>query len=215
MALKTVFFDFETIANPKMLEFLPPVEAKSGLKDPAKIEADIKEKKQKQLEKMGLDKTQCLICCASFLDFESGNVWSHMLNPQTLDETEILANIQESLHPFERFVGFNTREFDIPILTFRCMVSQVPMLVQIDQRKYVVGNHVDIRALLTNWEKYESGSMDYFCKIILGESKAGGMDGAMVQHFWDCAMYDEIKAYNQAEVRKLSELYRKIVGYYI
>lgn len=215
MGLKTVFFDFETIANPAMVELLPPVEAKGGLKDPVKIEADIKEKKQKQLEKMGLDKTQCLICCASFMDFESGSVWSHVLNPKTLDEVEILTAIQESLYPFERFVGFNTREFDVPVLMFRCMVNMVSMLVQIDQRKYVAGNHVDIRALLTNWEKYESGSLDYFCKVILGESKAGGMDGAMVQHLWDCEMYDDIKTYNQAEVKKLFELYQRIIGYYV
>ena len=70
--MKTLIMDIETIADPSVIPFLPPVEAKGGLKDPVKIAADIEEKKQKQIETLGLDKTTCLICCVTTLDVDAG-----------------------------------------------------------------------------------------------------------------------------------------------
>ena len=42
--LKTVAFDLETIANPAMIDHLPPIEPNPRLKDPEKIRDDIAEK---------------------------------------------------------------------------------------------------------------------------------------------------------------------------
>ena len=83
--MKTLIMDIETIADPSVIPFLPPVEAKGGLKDPVKIAADIEEKKQKQIETLGLDKTTCLICCVTTLDVDEGEPQSIMLDPDTLD----------------------------------------------------------------------------------------------------------------------------------
>ena len=212
--MRSLVLDLETIANVKMISFLPPVSIDSRLKDPVKIEAQKAEKEVQQIEKMGLDKTTALICCITTLDIEKDEIKSVELNPETLDEKELLEEFWEIVHPFDRYVTFNGIPFDVPMLTFRSMVNQVQPSVKISIQKYRITNHMDLRALLNDWDMRASGTLDFYSRIILGESKADDMDGSFVQSMWDVGCYDEILGYNQAECRSLKRIYEKMVGYY-
>src|SRR6056297_1247067 len=81
---KIVAFDLETIADKAMIPFLPEVKAKSNLKDPVKITADLDEKKKKQLQDMGISPMTNLICCAGWADNnnETGSIVLGKEEPQ-------------------------------------------------------------------------------------------------------------------------------------
>jgi predicted PolB exonuclease-like 3'-5' exonuclease len=211
--MKAVAFDLETIANPAMIAHLPPIEPNPRLKDPEKIKADIEEKKLKQLEEMGADKFFNLVCCASFKDMETGEVTSYVLD-ESMDERPLIEKIWKHLWQYKRFITFNGMEFDVPILIAHAAIHEVAITVEISTRKYVKDNHIDIRMILANWDKYARGTFDFFCRLFLMEGKPSDIDGSMVQHYWDCGLISKIKAYCEDDVDKLSRLYNRLKGYY-
>jgi predicted PolB exonuclease-like 3'-5' exonuclease len=216
-SLKTVVFDLETIPNPAMIPLLPEPEPAKNLKDPEKIKADIEEKRIKQVEEMALNPHTNLICCASFYDMANANIASHLIDPNTLDEKALLEAIWAELHRYDRFVTFNGNAFDVPCLKFHSMLRQVPMSCHISTVRYRIENHIDVRAVLGNWDTYAKGNLDWYCRLILGEefAKTDGMDGAKVQHLWDCGCYEEIREYCNNDVRILAHLYSRMAGYYL
>ena len=211
--MKIVAFDLETIANPARYDSLPPVEPSSKLKDPEKIKADIEEKKLIQIESMGADKWLNMICVASFRDLESEKTVSVVLDKE-MDEKSLLEQIWRILWPYDRFITFNGIEFDVPILQAHSCLHRVPVSKDISTRKYYVENHVDLRMILTGWDKYGKGTFDFFCKIFLGKGKPEHIDGSYVQHYWDCGMIDEIVAYCEDDVKNLDLLYKRVRGYF-
>lgn len=214
--IKTVVLDLETVPNLAMVALLPPVEAKGTLKDPEKIAADIEEKQLKQLEDMALSPFTNLICCACFCDADTDEVTSFMLDPTTLDEKPLLENIWEHLHQYDRFCTFNGNAFDIPVLRFHSMVNRVQPSVNISTAKYRIDNHIDVRAILGDYQQFAKGNLDWYCRIILSadNGKTDGINGATVQHLWDCGCYAEIQEYCENDVRILAQLYRRMEGYY-
>jgi len=213
--MKSMLFDLETIANPAALALLPPVEAKKTLKDPVKIEADIKEKEEKRLGELGLDKATCLICCISMMDVDEGEPWHLLLDPETLDEKALLSEFWNITHEYDRFVTFNGIPFDVPILTFRSMVSGVQPSVTISTQKYRITNHIDLRMILGDWDKYAKGTLDFYSRILGIGGKTEGLDGSFVEDMWSCGCYQEVGDYADQDVRITSELYKRMVGYYI
>lgn len=211
---KTVVFDLETIADPAAEEFLPPIVPAGNLKDPVKIKADIQEKRQKQLEMMGLDPMTNLICCASFLDLATQEKTSFLLNNE-FTEADLLKKIWVQLHGYGRFVTFNGMAFDVPVLTIHSMVRRVPMSVKISQARYRIDNHVDIRMLFTNWDARARGNQGMWCQRMGLPGKPDAIDGSAVQHYWDCGMKDEIRKYCEDDVTQLAELYRLAQGYFL
>lgn len=212
--MKTVAFDLETIANPAMIDHLPPIEPNPRLKDPQKIKDDIAEKKFKQLESMALDKLTNLICCASFRDFETGETTSFWLD-DAMDEKKLLEDVWRFLWPYKRFVSFNGRAFDIPNLLAHSCKHRVSPSVNISTRRYTSENHYDLRMILSDWDTHARGNFDFYCKYFLGEGKPEKIDGSMVQHYWDCGLIQDIVKYCEDDVEKLHRLYEWMKGYYL
>jgi len=215
--MNSCVFDLETISNPAIIPFLPEVEANKTLKNPEKIAADIEKKKADQLAEMGLNPSQLLICCGSFLDLETDEMKSFVLSPE-LDERALLMDVWEHLHDYERFVTFNGINFDVEALKFRSLINKVGPSVMISQRKYQIENHVDVRMILGQWEKFAKGDLDYYSKIILGPDEGGktkGVKGSDVQGMWNDGKYEEIREYCERDVRILGAVYQRLIGYYI
>ena len=214
--IRTLALDLESIADPSKVDLLPPVEAAKNLKDPAKIQADIAEKQQSLRDKMGLDPTTNLICSLATRDVDTGDENAWLLNQYLSNEREIIENFWELAHQYDRFVTFNGMSFDVPVIRWHSMIHQIRPSVDIKCSKYRVENHVDLRMILANGDQYSKGNQDYYCKLILGsdQGKPAGIDGSMVQQFWDAGLYDEIKKYNLDDIRKLSLLYHRLLGYY-
>lgn len=215
--MKTVVLDLETIPNPAIIPLLPEPEAKANLKDPEKIAADIEEKRMKLIEEMALNPHCNLICCCSMYDIDSGETKSIMLPADgSGTEKDLLLQVWDTFHCFDRFVTFNGNAFDIPVLRFHSMIHRVIPSVNISTAKYRIENHIDCRAILGDYSQFAKGNLDWYCKIILGadNGKTEGCNGAMVQHLWDCGCYSEIKEYCENDVRILAQLYRRMEGYY-
>lgn len=204
MKIKSVVFDLETIRDDTMIPFLPP--AKIGnLKDPKKI----KIKQDEQISKMGLNPMLNLICCAGWCDENGPN--SILIENATLaEEKELLLLFWDKLSKYDQFVTFNGRSFDIRCMLLHGITHGIRPSVKIDSWRYNRGNHIDMRLILSGDDKFAPGKLDFFCKKFLGEGKMEGIDGAMVQDYWDNGLGDDIAEYNRDEVEKMWDLFLKI-----
>lgn len=212
---KTVCFDLETIADPDTIPFLPEVSANGRLADPRKIAADIAEKEAEQVGKMGLSPWHSYIAAFGWKSLDNEGVI--LLDDATPEaESDLLINAWEVLGKFENFITFNGLHFDAPFMSAHSLRRGVTPEVRIDCQKYRVTNHLDVRAVLTGWEQYAKGNLDYWCRMLLGHSpKVDGMDGSQVQTLWDQGRKEEIGTYCLGDVRHTWELGIKVNQYYM
>lgn len=210
--LKIVAFDLETIADPAMISILPEVKAAGNLRDPAKIEADIKAKREQQIADMGLSPLMNMICCAGWCDENgpAGSISIHDATPEA--EKELLLNFWEILARYDHFVTFNGRSFDLRCLHLHGISYGIRPSVNIDKGRYnrVGSNHTDLRQILAGEDRFASGKLDFFCKKYLGDHKTEGIDGAKVQSFFDVGLTDEIAQYCEKDCELTMRLFRKI-----
>lgn len=122
--MKILTLDIETISQPpdKLAAVMPTFEAAGNLKDPAKIAANIEEKRVRWLEDAALRAEHCNIAVIGFYDGE-------VVNQLTGDERDVLLNawdvIRAALFEGVAIVGHNIRGFDIPFMVRRSMLLGV------------------------------------------------------------------------------------------
>lgn len=192
---KVISFDIETIANRALIPMLHEVKANAVLKDQSKILTDIETKKKKQVEEMGLSPLFNMICCAGWADYK-GDTGAFMLEAETPEaEKDLLIKLWEKLSGYDHFVGFNSRSFDLRCMLLHGMAYSLRPGVNIDKGKYNRGNHTDLRIVLAGEDRFAPGKLDSFAKRFLGESKTAGIDGAMVQDYWDMGLHGDIMVY--------------------
>jgi predicted PolB exonuclease-like 3'-5' exonuclease len=206
---KIVAFDIETIADQSMVGILPEVTAAGNLKDPAKIAADIEKKKQQQLLDMGLDPLTNVICCFGWCDNsgKAGNIILPTDDTGKDDEKRLLLQAWDILGQYQHFISFNGRAFDLRCLHLHGITHRVRPSILIDSGRYNRGNHTDLRLVLAGEERFAKGRLDFFCRKYLGQGKMDGIDGALVQSYWDMGMLDDIGAYCQDDAEKTMALY--------
>lgn len=192
---KVISFDIETIANRALIPMLPEVKANAVLKDQSKILTDIETKKKKQIDEMGLSPMFNMICCAGWADY-NGDTGAFMLQDETQEaEKDLLIKFWEKLSGYDHFVGFNSRAFDLRCMLLHGMAYSLRPGVNIDKGKYNRGNHTDLRLVLAGEDRFATGKLDSFAKRFLGESKTAGIDGAMIQDYWDMGLHNDIMVY--------------------
>ena len=212
MPLKTISIDLETISDESVLPLLPSVEPDSRLKDPVKIAASIEKKKEEQIAKMSLSPTTATICCFGWATADSSG---HLLLNESGTEKQLLKNIWGVLSEFDHFVTFNGINFDIPVLLMRSAIHRVGPSVNISTRKYTIQNHTDCRMVLGQWDKYASGTLDFYSRLFLGESSKQEVDGSKIQGMWDSGLYAEIAEYCESDCEKTLKIYDIISNYYL
>jgi 3'-5' exonuclease len=217
-------FDFETIANPAMIDFLPEVTPDSRLKDPDKIKADIEKKKTEQIDKMALNGNTALIVACGFAtwDEKKQTLWSDalLLTPGA-PEWEFLRGIIDALGMATKYITFNGMEYDVPVLLRRgiaCAKSFCfPLGFEISLRKYDIpprGNHYDLQQIISHNGQMPTGGFDTLCKMILGEGKPEGVDGSKVGEMWKAGKYAEIKEYARRDAYLTYKLWSQAQGIY-
>ena len=207
--LKVISLDLETIADPVCLDFLPEVTAKSNLKDPVKIEADIQAKKTKQIADMGLDPMMNLICCAGWCD--ENDMGSFSIEDATHEEEKkLLLAFWDKLSGYDLFVTFNGRPFDLRCMMLHGITHGIRPAVDIDSGRYNRGNHIDLRQILAGDGQFAKGKLDFFCKKFLGDQKTLGIDGAKVQSFFDLGLHSDIAEYCEHDSSLTYNLYKKV-----
>lgn len=203
-------FDFETIADRTMLSCLPEVKANGNLKDQAKIDADIAAKKQKQILDMGLDPMLNLICAAGWKS-KGGSGCLFIDSDGTPEgdkfaEKKLISDFWELLKDYDHFITFNGRSFDMRCLLLHGMQYGVQPSIDIDMYRYNRGNHIDMRLVLAGNEQFAKGKLDFFGKKYLGRGKKEGIDGALVQSYYDMGLFDDIKEYVEDDADLVYEL---------
>jgi predicted PolB exonuclease-like 3'-5' exonuclease len=204
---KIIGFDLETIANKALIGCLPEIKAKANLKDPEKIKADIEDKTKKQIADMGLSPLFNMICCAGWMD-HTGDAGAFLLKEESPEaEKDLLLKFLEKLSGYDHFVTFNGRAFDLRCMFLHSMKYGIRPGVNIDKGRYNKGNHTDLRLVLAGEERFATGRLDSFSKVLIGESKTEGIDGAAVQDYWDMGLHDDIAAYCVQDCKMLMSLF--------
>lgn len=214
-ATKTIVFDLETISDPSIIPHLPPIEADTRLKDPVKIQANIKMKSEKRIAELALRPTSAMICCFGYC-FDDGDPKALMLTKADREtERKLLLQAWEILSHADQFVTFNGLGFDLPVLLMRSMMNKVRPAVKIDRRRYSVENHCDIRMVLGNWDSFAKGNLDFYSRVLLGKAGKDDIDGSMVGEMFEMELFDEISEYCQDDVKVTWELYQLLTKYYL
>lgn len=206
---KVIAFDLETIADPTMMAILPEVTAAKNLKDPEKVAADIEKKKVKQIADMGLDPMMNLICCAGWCDKNGAS--SISLTEATHEaEKQLLMDFWEILKSYDHFITFNGRAFDLRCMLLHGITHGIRPAVNIDKGRYNHGNHTDLRQVLAGTDMFAKGKLDFFCRKFLGDQKTEGIDGEMVQSYFDMGLHEDIATYCEKDSSLTYELYLKV-----
>jgi DNA polymerase elongation subunit (family B) len=197
-AVKEICIDCETVPCLKALPFVP-VNGPRDRTDPA--------------EKVAFDSNYIRPCVIGMYDGE--RAWTLGLNDFP-SEAEMLAAFWAEVAPYNKFIGFNSLSFDVPLLIKRSWYHNVEPSVQISLRKYdLMSNHIDVRAVLGNWDVYARGNLDLYANLKFGECKTAGCDGSMVGQMWADGKYDEVKAYCLQDCLITWKLYQSLKGFYI
>lgn len=211
---KVTTFDLETIADKSVIPLLPPVEPDSRLKDPIKIKASIEKKEADRISKLGLDPTTARICCFGWYDEnESHHIMLEDETPQA--EKKLLQQSWEVLAEGEHFVTFNGIGFDVPMLLMRSLINKVRPAVQISIKKYNITNHTDVKMVLANWDNYKTGKLDFYAKLLLGETPKGEFDGSDVQMMFEMGLYEDIGKYCEGDCVATYKIYELLTKYYL
>lgn len=208
--MRIIAIDLETIADPSMLSILPEIKPSGTLKDPAKIEADIQAKKKKQIMDMGLSPLTNIICVAGWYDNE-GESGTIILDDET-QEKKLLVDFWEVLSKYEHYITFNGRGFDIKCLYLHGISYGIMPSVNIDRGRYnrIGSNHTDLRGILAGEDMFASGKLDFFCKKFLEDHKTDGIDGSLVQGYWDMGLKEDIAEYCKKDCELTYRLFEKV-----
>lgn len=159
----TFAVDIETMPDLSMIDLLPEVKPSKALKDPLKIEADIRDKKAKQIADMALNPMFAKIICIGM--YKPGEEYALMG-----DEKEMIDTFWRIIGKSERIVTFNGIGFDMDVVIKRGLkhgrrLFQVDKLL-LDKRS---GRHIDLMNEFCQWGQYEK--LDTLAKVYLGKQK--------------------------------------------
>ncbi len=207
--MKAIAFDLETIADRTMMGILPEIKPSGRLTDPAKIAADIEEKKKKQIADMGLDPMMNMICCAGWCS-ERGSGCLSIETDTHEAEKKLLIDFWDLLSEYDYFITFNGRSFDLRCMLLHGITHGIRPSVNIDKGRYNKGNHSDLRLILAGDNQFAKGKLDFFAQKYLGDQKTKGIDGEMVQSYFDMGLHEDIAEYCRKDAELTYQLYQKV-----
>jgi 3'-5' exonuclease len=202
----TLVIDIETVGqNPDDI----PSRAREIL-----LNVQTEEDRQKVLDGLGLDPCTGQIICIGvhWLELDRSRAYCQV------NERELLANFWSDMGQIrpQRFVTFNGKSFDFPYINIRSAINAVPIPhdIFLDMRRFSIDRHFDVREVLTNYDRYRRGTLEYFCEIFGVPSPKNGINGANVGDYYKAGQLDSIAKYCLADCRATGELYMKLRNYY-
>lgn len=202
--MRYLVLDLETVAIPNAADFLPigDIKPDGRLKDPAKIEADIKQQQQDLIGKAALDMDLARVVCAGLLPSDA--VVSVVKDEA--QEAALLGVLAQELEVYSRdfvtLVTFNGHKFDLPLLMRRAKYLGVPFpKINLDRYK---SPHIDLYEELTMRGAIKAHGLRWYMRrlgwtdlIDADPFKDGGSDVAQA-----CAegRWDDIAAHCRVDV---------------
>ena len=206
-------YDIETIARTDLSDGMFNEFCKTGnLKDPAKIAA----KRTEAKSKLGANPLTAMPCCGGWYasDDDCGHFGTSDAKPSS--EETFLRKYWNKLAEYDILIGFNSFSFDSKILTLRAAVHNIEIPFRFDRKRYgSSGNHIDVRMVLQDWNAFEAGKLEFFLSMFGLEGKGEGLDGSLVQEFWNEELYDEIGKYCAQDCKQIFQLFKKIEKYFL
>lgn len=220
--MKTIIFDIETI--PQDFDSLDEASQHYLMKF-----AETKEDREKVKEQMALWAPTNEIVAIGMLSvesqkgavyFQSGRVKSAKADHAASDfeedgikysvgtEKEILEKFWQAIAYANKFVTFNGRGFDCPVLMLKSAMLKVKPSKNLMPYRYSADFHVDLLEQLTFYGAARKFNLDVFCKAFGIESpKSHGVTGHDVKPLFEAGEYEKIARYCAGDLRATMELY--------
>ncbi len=123
-------------------------------------------------------------------------------------EKEILEKFWRALSFSHKFVTFNGRGFDCPVLMLRSAMLGVKPTRNLMPYRYSTDAHVDLLEQMTFYNAYRKFNLDMYCKAFGIESpKSGGVTGHDVKPLFQAGEYEKIARYCAGDLWATRELY--------
>lgn len=133
------------------------------------------------------------------------------------NEYELLRKFYDVLSGFlftPRFVGFNSKAFDFPILAIALRRHNIylPFHYKSCISRYNDDSHVDVRMLLTGNNQFGEGSLGDWCEVF-GIERPFGF-GRNVQQWFDSGDFESIERHCSENVDRTYKLFSRLSGMY-
>jgi predicted PolB exonuclease-like 3'-5' exonuclease len=208
-----LYFDIETIPaqNSATQEWLvADVKAPGNIKDPAKIEAAITERRAEAVGKSSFDGFVGHVCTIGF-DMGAG---SGVLHAETIEQERGIIEQFFSLIPYQAkltLVGHNIIGFDIPFLTRRAIVLGIKLPNPACWPRAPRPWDKSVNDTMTMCGGNDMISMDRLCKS-LGIPGKDGFDGSMVAEAWASGEHARIMEYCADDVARTKAVHQRFLA---
>jgi DNA polymerase elongation subunit (family B) len=178
------------------------------------LDVETEEERLRVLDCLGLDPCTGRIICIGvyWIELDKSRAYCHE------DERELLANFWNDLGQIrpQKYVTFNGKSFDFPYINIRSAINGVPIPrdVVLDTRRFSTDRHFDVREVMTNYERYKKGTLEFFCEIFGVPSPKNGITGKNVGEYFKAGKLDEIAKYCLGDCKATGQLYLKLRNYY-
>lgn len=209
--------DIETKPDRNLLEiFNESVKPPGNLKDPAKIEAALEEKRAESPKLMSVSSDWNEIVCVGvkplgeeplMMTFEEYVLWLEQdygtVNTENLANKKGMKGIQNKHRPF---ITFNGKVFDIPTIMKYGIKKGADLpyeMLKNSTDKYKAQNHIDLMERLSfKWGEYVS--LDTYLRIYLGIQKETCGDD-----FFRTATVEQLRKHCAQDLEYTEQLYEK------
>ena len=193
-----IAIDIETIQWEKSVPFIP----EKGPRD-----------KTEPWDKCKFDPNYTQICCIGFKT--DGACKAYTI--EEMGEAKLLDIFWSVVQKYSKIITYNGLSFDLPFIYRRSWYEGIKPTILPDAllKKYeTYGLHVDVRAILSQWDKFAPGKLDLYAALKLDQCKMDGVDGSQVQSMWDAGKFDEIREYCKQDCELTWALYQSLKGFY-
>jgi len=184
--MKQIILDIESRPNPKLEEmFFEGIKAPKNIKDKEKIKSNIEEQKKGAKKDMAVDIDYSEIICIGVRDVGGES--------KQISLEEFSGLLDEVAKGEARFIGYNSKSFDIPILVRallkKGLTRNVRFLNSLRNKYNISSYHIDLFEELNNFGKWKS--LDELCRIYVGGGKEDidfntATDEEIIKHNGEC-----------------------------
>jgi hypothetical protein len=124
-------------------------------------------------------------------------------------EAEILEKFWTVMRSADRFVTFNGRGFDCPVLMLRSAMLHIRPTVNVMPYRYAADRHVDLLEQLTFYGATRKFNLDTYCRAFGIPSPKTSMNGHDVKPLFEKGAYQDIAEYCAGDIFATRELYTR------
>ncbi len=211
--MKTIIFDIETI--PQDFDSLDDAQKYYLLKT-----AETEEEKAKIKDQMALWAPTNEIVAIGMLCVETGKGAMYFQDKEKKEfeengirywsgnEKEILEKFWVAIAHANKFVTFNGRGFDCPVLMLRSAMLKVKPSKNLMPYRYSSDQHIDLLEQLTFYNSVRKFNLDFFCKSFgIPSPKSFGVTGHDVAPLFKENKFEQIARYCAGDLEATKELY--------